>query len=131
MNNNFDIFLGRVDQVDLKRYFRTDFSYSNLHIENNNDEYVSSILKAMENSLVSECKCFISNKMNINDNPSALKQKISYLEKTIQQLEKERSELNVRATMAEEQLKNLQEFMNSTSQQYQKKILELSKRVIL
>jgi hypothetical protein len=35
----------------------------------------------------------------------------------------------VRATMAEEQLKNFQELMNSTSQQYQKKILELNKRV--
>jgi hypothetical protein len=67
--------------------------------------------------------------MNINDNPRALKQKVTFLEKTIQQLEKERSELSVRATMAEEQLKNLQEFMNATSQQYQRKILELSKRV--
>jgi hypothetical protein len=68
--------------------------------------------------------------MNINENPKTLKQKIGFLEKTIQQLEKERSELNVRATMAEEQLKNLQEFMNATSQQYQRKILELSKKVI-
>ena len=67
--------------------------------------------------------------MNVNENPKTLKQKIGFLEKTIQQLEKERSELNVRATMAEEQLKNLQEFMNATSQQYQRKILELSKRV--
>jgi hypothetical protein len=31
--------------------------------------------------------------------------------------------------MAEEQLKNFQELMNSTSQQYQKIILELNKRV--
>ncbi len=31
--------------------------------------------------------------------------------------------------MAEEQLKNFQELMNTTTQQYQKKILELNKRV--
>lgn len=64
-----------------------------------------------------------------NDNPKALKQKILFLERTIQQIEKERSELSVRSTMAEEQVRNFQELMNSTSQQYQKKILELNKRV--
>jgi uncharacterized alpha-E superfamily protein len=69
--------------------------------------------------------------MDINDNPKSLRHKIQYLEKTIEDLEKERSELKVRATMAQEQLKNLQEFMNSNSQQYQKKILELSKRVYI
>jgi hypothetical protein len=63
------------------------------------------------------------------DNSPALKQKIYFLEKTISQLEKERSELSVRATMAEEQLKSFQELMNSTTGQYQKKILELNKRV--
>jgi len=52
-----------------------------------------------------------------------------FLEKSTQQLERERSEFAVRATMAEEQLKNFQELMNLTSQQYQKKILELNKRV--
>jgi hypothetical protein len=58
-----------------------------------------------------------------------LKQKIVFLEKTVIQLEKERSELSVRATMAEEQLKSFQDLMNSTTSQYQKKILELNKRV--
>jgi hypothetical protein len=60
-----------------------------------------------------------------------LKQKIVFLEKTVIQLEKERSELSVRATMAEEQLKSFQELMNSTTSQYQKKILELNKRVTI
>ena len=63
------------------------------------------------------------------ENSSALKQKIYFLEKTINQIEKERSEFSVRATMAEEQLKSFQEMMNSTTGQYQKKILELNKRL--
>ena len=58
------------------------------------------------------------------NNPKAMRIKISFLEKTIEQLEKERSELNMRCTMAEEQLKNFQEMFNSTTQGYQKKILE-------
>ena len=58
-----------------------------------------------------------------------MKMKINFLEKTIEQLEKERSELNMRCTMAEEQLKNFQEMFNSTTQGYQKKILELNKRL--
>lgn len=44
-------------------------------------------------------------------------------------LEKERSELSVRATMAEEQLKNLHEQMNTSVQNYQRKISELKKIV--
>lgn len=63
------------------------------------------------------------------DNPKAMLMKISFLQKTIEQLEKERSELNMRCTMAEEQLKNFQDMFNSTTQGYQKKILELNKRL--
>jgi len=63
------------------------------------------------------------------ENPKYLKQKILFLEKTVQQLEKERSEFSVRATMAEEQLSSLQEHMSENTKQYQKKILELSKRL--
>ena len=63
------------------------------------------------------------------NNPKAMKMKINFLEKTIEQLERERSELNMRCTMAEEQLKNFQEMFNSTTQGYQKKILELNKRL--
>lgn len=44
-------------------------------------------------------------------NMKYLKNKIFHLEKTLAQLEKERSELSVRTTMAEEQLKNLQEHL--------------------
>ena len=58
-----------------------------------------------------------------------LKQKILFLEKSVQQLEKERSEFSVRATMAEEQLNSLQEHMSENTKQYQKKILELSKEL--
>eukprot|EP00742_Colponemidia_sp_Colp-10_P005817 GILJ01006221.1.p1 GENE.GILJ01006221.1~~GILJ01006221.1.p1 ORF type:complete len:903 (-),score=202.66 GILJ01006221.1:186-2612(-) len=60
-----------------------------------------------------------------------LKQKIVFLENTIKDLEKERSELTVRATMAEEQLSQLQEHMNSTISNYQKKLVEMKKQVIL
>ena len=51
-----------------------------------------------------------------------------YLESALRDLEKERSELKVRATMAEQQLKTLQEHYNKANQDYQKKILELKKR---
>ena len=68
-------------------------------------------------------------KTNEPDNPKAMKMKINFLEKTIEQLEKERSELNMRCTMAEEQLKNFQEMFNTTTQGYQKNILELNKRL--
>ena len=64
-----------------------------------------------------------------SDNPKALRMKINFLEKSIEQIEKERSELNLRCTMAEEQLKNFQEMFNTTTQGYQKKILELNKRL--
>lgn len=66
---------------------------------------------------------------NDTDNPKAMKMKINFLEKSIELLEKERSELNTRCTMAEEQLKNFQEMFNTTTQGYQKKILELNKRL--
>lgn len=62
-------------------------------------------------------------------NTKALQQKIFYLEEVLRKLEKERSELSVRATMAEEQLKNLQEHMNSSLQNSQKKINEYKKLV--
>ena len=40
-------------------------------------------------------------------NAKYLKNKIFHLEKALAQIEKERSELSVRAAMAEEQLKNI------------------------
>jgi len=62
-------------------------------------------------------------------NAAYLKRKIYFLEKTMEQLEKERSELSMRSTMAEEQLKNMQEHMNTTVQNYQRKIVELKKKL--
>lgn len=72
------------------------------------------------------------------------KNKVNYFEKTMKSFEKERSELIVRyclvnnfktngfrATMAEEQLKNLQEHLRTTTQEYSRKIHELKKRVNL
>lgn len=56
-----------------------------------------------------------------------LQQKLMYLEDALRRVEKERSELSVRATMAEEQLKNMQDHMNSSIQNYQKKIAELNR----
>ena len=71
------------------------------------------------------------NTMNINTTNSGnqrnLQQKVGYLEEVLKKLEKERSELSVRATMAEEQLKNLQEHMNDTIVSYQKKLVEFKK----
>ncbi len=60
-------------------------------------------------------------------NTKYLKNKIFHLEKTLGQLEKERSELSVRATMAEEQLKNMQEHFATQSHTNQKKVFELKK----
>jgi len=60
-------------------------------------------------------------------NMKYLKSKIFHLEKTLAQLEKERSELSVRATMAEEQFKNVQEHFSVTTHTNQKKIFELKK----
>lgn len=63
-------------------------------------------------------------------NVRLLQQKIAYLDEVMRKLERERSELSVRATMAEEQLKNLNEHMNSSIQNYQRKIADLNKTVI-
>ena len=63
------------------------------------------------------------------DNPKFLKQKIVFLQQTVEGLEKERSELTVKATMAEEQVKQYQEYINTSSMEYQKKIVELSNRL--
>ena len=60
-------------------------------------------------------------------NTKYLRNKIFHLEKTLGQLEKERSELSVRATMAEEQLKNMQEHLGTTTHSYQRKIFEMKK----
>ena len=61
--------------------------------------------------------------------PKNLQQKMQYLEEVLKKLERERSELSVRATMAEEQLKNLQDHMNSSIQNYQRKIAELNRTI--
>lgn len=65
----------------------------------------------------------------LNENSKALKQKILFLERSIQVLEKERSELSVRATMAEEQLKYFKDMQETTSRHYQAQILSLNKKV--
>jgi hypothetical protein len=58
-----------------------------------------------------------------------LSQKIGYYEKAIRQLENERSELLSRATMAEEQLKSLQQHMSKITTEYQKNMLELKRKL--
>lgn len=63
------------------------------------------------------------------ENSSALKQRISHLERELADLERQRSELTVKATMAEEQLRNFEQLTNSNIQHYQMKILELNKRI--
>ena len=106
-------------------------------IQNNNIEI--NRLKNDNMKLIEENKRLktLINETSVNDiketnepeNPKSLKMKIKFLESTIENLEKERSELNMRCTMAEEQLKNFQEMFNTTTQGYQKKILELNKRL--
>ena len=54
-----------------------------------------------------------------------LRQKIYHFEKTVQKLEKERSELQVRAVMAEEQLKVLQTHLQQQTLSQVRKIQEL------
>lgn len=63
------------------------------------------------------------------DNPKAMHQQIQFQKNQIQQLESERAELLVRASSAEEQLKNIMKITSETNQNYNKKILELSKRL--
>mgnify|MGYP000104790623 CR=1 FL=1 len=58
-----------------------------------------------------------------------LSQKIQYYEKAIRQLEGERSELLSRATMAEEQLKNLQQHMSKVTTEYQRNMMELKSKI--
>lgn len=58
-----------------------------------------------------------------------MKQKIVVLEKSLDQVEKERSELQVRASMAEQQLATMNELMISKASEYKKKINELQKRL--
>lgn len=59
-----------------------------------------------------------------------LRQKLEYYEKSIRTLEKERSELIVRSTMAEEQLKHLQEHLNKVTYDYHRKLTEMKKSSI-
>ena len=61
--------------------------------------------------------------------PKQQQQKIKYLEEVLKKLERERSELSVRATMAEEQLKNMQEHMDASVRNYQRKMAELTMMV--
>jgi len=58
-----------------------------------------------------------------------LRQKIVYLENALREIEKERSEYKVKATMAEEQLNTLQEYYKKSTQDYQKKIKDLKKQL--
>jgi len=51
-------------------------------------------------------------------NAKYLRNKVFHLEKTLGQLERERSELSVRSTMAEEQLKNMQEHLSTSTHSY-------------
>lgn len=60
-------------------------------------------------------------------NAKYLKNKIFHLEKTLSQLEKERSELSVRATMAEQQVQSMQEYMTQAQQTYKKKEFDMKK----
>ena len=49
------------------------------------------------------------------------------MEKSLSELEKERSEFSARATVAEEQVKSMQELMSKSTTQYQRKIAQLQR----
>jgi len=66
---------------------------------------------------------------NPNENPKNLRNKISFLEKTILELEKERTGLSVRCIKAEQELEDTQIISQGNIQKYQKKVLELTKWV--
>ena len=57
-----------------------------------------------------------------------LQKRIYYLQISIKDLEKERSDLKLRATMAEQQLKTLQEHYNKSTYEYERRITELMKK---
>ena len=65
--------LKKIDEIkDFKNHFNIKFSYSNLHVEKNNNKEITEILKAMENSFFSEMKYTICSKLNICSVPSFL-----------------------------------------------------------
>lgn len=90
----------------------------------NNDQSLHAEIERLRKRLV-EFEQGGLNSVNGAAQPKGLQHKVTYLEEILRKLEKERSELSVRATMAEEQLKNLNEHMNSSIQNYQRKIGEL------
>lgn len=51
----------------------------------------------------------------VSGDPENLRQKLIYFDRIVRQLEQERSELIVRATMAEEQLKSMTELVQRKS----------------
>jgi len=64
-------FLKKMEEIkDFKNHFNVDFSYSNLHIEKNNNKEITEILKAMENSFFSEMKFKICSDLNICSVPN-------------------------------------------------------------
>jgi len=66
-------FLKKLDEIkNFKNHFNVDFSYSNLHIEKNDNREITEILKAMENSFFSEMKFSICSKLNICSVPNFL-----------------------------------------------------------
>jgi len=60
----------------------------------------------------------------------ALSQKITFYEKTLRTLEADKCDLLSRATMAEENLKNLQDHLARQCTEYEKKIQELKRQLI-
>lgn len=64
-------FLRKMDEIkDFKNHFNVDFSYSNLHVEKNDNKEITEILKAMENSFFSEMKFNVCSKLNICSVPN-------------------------------------------------------------
>lgn len=63
--------LKKIDEIkDFKNHFNINFSYSNLHIEKNDNKEITQILEAMENSFFSEMKFSVCSKLNICSVPN-------------------------------------------------------------
>jgi hypothetical protein len=73
VNKLFQGCVNRIDEkTDIKNYFGSEFSVSHLNVELNDIEYLSTILKGMENAVLSNIKSHICMRLNIDSLPNFL-----------------------------------------------------------
>lgn len=73
VNKLFQGCVNRIDdKTDIKNYFGSEFSVSHLNVELNDIEYLSTILKGMQNAVLSNIKSHICMRLNIDALPNFL-----------------------------------------------------------